>query len=134
MRRALRSCRLYSWMRLTWQSKTVSGSTVCPEVALSHWANRALASRLALRKSLRKPRSSANGLSLLNWARSVIQPSPMAAVIVLARAGFASSNQRRGVTPLVLLLKRSGNISARVLDRHRAQQLRVDRGHAVRAV
>ena len=64
---------------------------------------------------MRKPLSSANGLSLLNWARSVIQPSPMAAVIVLARAGFASSNQRRGVTPLVLLLKRSGNISARSL-------------------
>ena len=42
-----------------------------------------LASRLALRKSLRKPLSSANGLSLLNWVRSVIQPSPMASVIVL---------------------------------------------------
>ena len=39
----------------------------------------------------------------------------MASVIAPARAGFASSNQRRGVTPLVLLLKRSGNISARSL-------------------
>jgi hypothetical protein len=39
----------------------------------------------------------------------------MAAVIVPASAGFASRNQRRGVTPLVLLLKRSGNISARSL-------------------
>ena len=30
-------------------------------------------------------------------------------------AGLASSSQRRGVTPLVLLLNRSGNISARSL-------------------
>ena len=39
----------------------------------------------------------------------------MASVIVPASAGLASSSQRRGVTPLVLLLKRSGNISARSL-------------------
>ena len=115
MRRALSSCRLYSWMRLTWQSKIVSGSTVRPEVALSQSANRALASRLALRTSSRKPWSSASGLSFRSWPRSVIQPSPMASVIVRASAGLASSSQRRGVTPLVLLLKRSGNISAKSL-------------------
>ena len=45
MRSALSSCRLYSWMRLTWQSKIVSGSTVCPDVVLSHWANCDFASR-----------------------------------------------------------------------------------------
>ena len=39
MRSALSSCRLYSWMRLTWQSKIVSGSTVWPDVALSQSAN-----------------------------------------------------------------------------------------------
>src|SRR2546430_1853440 len=39
----------------------------------------------------------------------------MASVIVWASAGLASSSQRRGVTPFVLLLKRSGNISARSL-------------------
>ena len=39
----------------------------------------------------------------------------MASVIVPASAGLASSSQRRGVTPLVLLLKRSGNISAKSL-------------------
>ena len=115
MRRALSSCRLYSWMRLIWQSKMVSGSTVWPDVVLSQSANCTLASRLALRKALRKPVSSASGLSLLSWPRSVIQPSPMASVIVRASAGFASSSQRRGVTPLVLLLKRSGNISAKSL-------------------
>ena len=103
-------------------------------MALSQSANCALASRLALRKSSRKPLSSANGLSLLSWARSVIQPSPMASVIVLARAGLASSNQRRGVTPLVLLLKRSGNISARSLTVVVRSSFGVDRGHAVGAV
>ena len=37
----------------------------------------------------------------------------MASVISRDRAGLASSSQRRGVTPLVLLLNRSGNISAK---------------------
>src|SRR6266545_2418399 len=36
MRNAWTSCRFYSWMRLTWRSKMVSGSTVCPEVDRSH--------------------------------------------------------------------------------------------------
>ena len=115
MRSALSSCRLYSWMRLIWQSKIVSGSTIWPDVDLSQSANCDLASRLALRNASRKALSSASGLSLLSWPRSVIQPSPIASVIVPASAGFASSSQRRGVTPLVLLLKRSGNISARSL-------------------
>ena len=43
----------------------------------------------------------------------ITQPSPMASVISRARSGLASSSQRRGVMPLVLLLKRSGNISAK---------------------
>src|SRR5437899_1293704 len=38
-------------MRFTWQSKMVSGSTVCPDVVLSQWSNCALASRLALRQA-----------------------------------------------------------------------------------
>ena len=64
----------------------------------------------------------------------MIQPSPMASVIVRASAGLASSSQRRGVTPLVLLLNRSGNISARSVTVVRAQQLGVDGRHAVGAV
>ena len=43
----------------------------------------------------------------------MIQDSPMASLITDTRPSFASSSQRRGVTPLVLLLKRSGNISER---------------------
>ena len=41
-------------------------------------------------------------------SRSVIQASPIASVIRGDRTGLASSSQRRGVTPLVLLLNRSG--------------------------
>ena len=60
--------------------------------------------------------SSASGLSLLNW----LEVGDPAVADGLgdrrwASAGLASSSQRRGVTPLVLLLKRSGNISARSL-------------------
>ncbi len=40
----------------------------------------------------------------------------MASVISCESAGFASSNQRRGVTPFVLLLKRSGNSSSKSLN------------------
>ena len=111
----LSSCRLYSWMHLIWQSKMVSGSTISPVADLSQSAKCDLTSRLALRSSPRNALSSASGLSLLNWLRSLTQSSPIASVIVPASAGFASSSQRRGVTPLVLLLKRSGNISARSL-------------------
>src|SRR3989475_11354491 len=102
-------------MRLTWLSKMVSGTTACREVVGSHGAKVDLAARFASRKALRKPRSSARGSSLASSPRSVIQPLPMASVMMRASAGFASSSQRRGVTPLVLLLKRSGNISARSL-------------------
>src|SRR5207249_4227485 len=102
-------------MRLTWLSKMVSGSTACPEVVRSHCAKADLAARFAPRNAPRKPRSSARGSSLASSPRSVIQPLPMASVMMRASAGFASSSQRRGVTPLVLLLKRSGNISARSL-------------------
>jgi len=40
-----------------------------------------------------------------NCARSVIQPSPMLSVMVLASHGFASSSHRRGVIPFVLVLR-----------------------------
>ena len=101
-------------MRLTWLSKIVSGSTRLPDVALSQSGEPRLGSRLALRKASRKPASSASG-ERRSWPRSVIQPSPMALGDRAASAGLASSSQRRGVTPLVLLLNRSGNISARSL-------------------
>ena len=65
------------------------------------------------RNASRKPGSPASGFSFVSSLRSVIQPSPIASVMALASPGLACSSHRRGVTPLVLLLKRSGNISAR---------------------
>src|SRR5215831_6358118 len=101
-----------------------SGSTLCSRLDASHFAKADFASRLVARKASRNAASSANDFSLASWLRSVIQPSPTASVIVLASAGLAKSSQRRGATPLVLLLKRSGNISAKsftVLERNRAE-------------
>ena len=82
-------------------------------MVFSQPAKRSLASRLAWRNSPRKAGSSASGCNLRSWSRSVIQPSPIGFVMSRASGGLASSSQRRGVTPLVLLPKRSGNISAK---------------------
>src|SRR6266853_5750006 len=98
-----------------WQSKMLSGSTVTWELRRSQLANWHLALRLAFRNESEKPASAANGLILRNSERSLIHPSPMASVIEPESAGFDKCTQRRGVTPLVLLLNRSGNISARSL-------------------
>ena len=83
----LSSCRLYSWIRLIWLSKIVSGSTTCPDVRRSQSTNRPFASRLARRKRSRNAASCASGASAASWPRSVIQPSPIASVM--------SSRQRR---------------------------------------
>ena len=56
-----------------------------------------------------------SGLSLPSSARLVIHASPIAVVTRFASAGLARRSQRRGVTPFVLLLNLSGNISARSL-------------------
>ena len=55
-------------------------------------------------------------------------------MISRASGGFASSNQRRGVTPLVLLLKRSGNNSARSLTVVVRSNPEMNLGDAVGAV
>src|SRR5579864_2436599 len=112
-------------MRLTWQSKIDSGSTVCPVDQRSQSQNCRLAFRLALRKSSRKPLSSVNALSLLRSLKSRIQASPMASVMSPESSGLHNCSQRRGVTPFVLLLKRSGKISE-VLERGLTQQLGVN--------
>ena len=112
----------------------MSGSTIRPAVDFSQSAKRDLDWCLAPRTASRKPASPANGFNFASSARSVIQPSPIASVMQPARAGLAISSQRRGVMPLVLLLKRSGNRSARSFTVARAQQPRMDRRNAIRAV
>ena len=60
------SWRLYSWMRLIWQSKIAWGSTVSPSVRLIQSANCDLAPCLALAKASHNDASSAKGLSRFN--------------------------------------------------------------------
>ena len=70
-----------------------------------------LFSCLISRQLARKSGSSASGSSALSSDRSLIQPSPMRSVMRLDSRGLASAIQRRGVTPLVLLLNLPGQSS-----------------------
>ena len=103
---------------------------------MSQSANCAFAARFALRNSPRNARSAANERSWRSWPRSMVQSSPIACEIASASAGFASRSHLRGVTPLVLLLNRSGKISARsltVIVRNRPVWIRGNAVGTVRA-
>ena len=64
-------------------------------------------------KSRRNSALSASGLSDCNWSRSSRHAGPMRASSSAARPGLACASQRRGVTPLVILVKRSGHNAAK---------------------
>ena len=75
-------------------------------------AELSLLARLMARQSLWNAGILGELLQLARAAsRSLIQPSPMASQISSARRGLVSASQRRGVTPLVLLLNFSGHSS-----------------------
>ena len=76
-------------------------------------ARRSLFSRLAWRKARTKFAWSAIGRSASSCERSRRQPRPMRLSSSAASGGLACASQRRGVTPLVLLLKRSGKSLAK---------------------
>ena len=107
---------MYSWMRLIWQSKMLAGSTIWPVAALSQ--SRKV--RLGLVRGLAE--RFAKGF-VVGERRELAQSAEIGHPAVAdglgdrcrASAGFASNSHLRGVTPLVLLLNRSGNISARSL-------------------
>src|SRR5262249_8815819 len=98
-------------MRLIWQSNMLLGSRACPQADCSQSENCDLAWRLARRKSARKAASPASHFNSAISLKSVVQPSPIASEMTLDSAGLAISSQRRGVTPLVLLLKLSAYLS-----------------------
>ena len=131
----LSSCRLYSWMRLICSRRCVRVDRLRRSWPAASRRSAPWPSRLASRKRSRNAASSASGRSSREL-RQVGDPAVADRIGDRARRarGFASSSQRRGVTPLVLLLNRSGNISAKSRHRARAQQLGVDRGDAVGAV
>ena len=70
-----------------------------------------LLARLISRHFQRKAASSAYGSSRRNCARSLIQSSPMVLRISPDNRRLLSTSQRRGVTPLVMLVNFSGHSS-----------------------
>ena len=112
---AFSSCRLYSWMRLTWQSNMRVRIHLLPGRLLEPVGKQYLRIRaLHARKASHSAVSLASGFSRLSWLKSVIQSFPdRPSVIASGQRRICPSSHRRGVTPLVLLLKRSGYISAR---------------------
>ncbi len=106
-----RCWRLYSWMRLTITSNMEDGSTTTPVVSRTSSASATLFWCRAACHCSRKPASSAYGSSARSCARSEIQPSPIASDTSRVRRGLDSASQRRGVTPLVMLVNFSGHIS-----------------------
>src|SRR5215468_10944578 len=114
-------------MRLTWQSKMLSGSTTCPEVDRSQWANCDLAARLARRNSARKAASLASHFSPAISLKSVIQSSPIALLMTSDSAGFAISSQRRGHA-VGLVVEPFREHLCEIADRGRPQQSRMNGG------
>jgi hypothetical protein len=120
MRNALSSCRLYSWMRLIWQSKMVSGSTTWPDVDLSQSAKCDLASRLALRTSQRKALSS-EGVELVQLTEI---GHPAVADRPRDRAGQRRVRQQQPAArgdAVGLVVEALRKHLGQVLDRHCAQ-------------
>ena len=76
-------------------------------------------------------RHSRRGSSARSSSRSVIHLSPIVLVISRASSGLACTSQRRGVTPFVLLLKRSGQSAIEVGSQRRLDEPAVQRGHPV---
>ena len=134
MRSALSSCRLYSWMRLIWQSKMVSGSTVWPDVDLSQSANCDFGLALGLAERVAKALVVGQRLELAQLAEV---GDPAVADGLGDRAGERRVRQQQPAPrrdAVGLVVEALGKHLGQVLDRRRAQQLGVDRGHAVGAV
>ena len=134
MRSALSSCRLYSWMRLIWQSKMVSGSTIWPEVVLSQSANCDFGLALGLAEGVAKALVVGQRLELAQLAEV---GDPAVADGLGDRAGQRRVGQQQPAPrrdAVGLVAEPLGKHLGQILDRRRAQQLGVDRGHAVGAV
>ena len=76
-------------------------------------ARRSLLARLTAANFCWNAGSSACARRPLSWSRSSRQPVPSVSSSSADRPGLASDSQRRGVTPLVMLVKRSGHMLAK---------------------
>ena len=121
-------------MRLIWLSKIESGSTTTPDVDLSHAANR----------DLGVPLGSADGIPealVVNERLELLQLGKIRDPAVADGLGDDPGKGRVGQqqpTPwghaVGLVAEALRKHVGEVLDRHRAQQVGMDRGDAVRAV
>src|SRR5699024_4623621 len=106
------NCRLYSCSRLIWTSKMVSGSTSAPWWCLIQVAKAVLLARLISISSAMTASSLAYVRIDFSSLRLVTHASePLRRVNKLDNPGLHILSHRRGVTPLVLLLNFSGQIS-----------------------
>ena len=124
-----RCCRLYSWMRLTWTSKSDSGHHDAGPL-LDERRELALGGQLDL-----APLPLELGVvgERLEPAELVQVPQPAVADALgdeRGEAGLLTATKRRGVTPLVTLQNLSGH-SSEVAQHRLLEQLRVQRGDAV---
>ena len=134
MRSAFSSCRLYSWMRLTWLSKIESGSTRQP----GRRSEPVRELRLGLALGL------ADGVAEAAIVGERLQLRQLGEVGDPAVAdGFGDAAGERRVRQqqpaprrhaVGLVVEALGKHLGQVLDRHRAQQGGMDRGDAVGAV
>ena len=134
MRSALSSWRLYSWMRLIWQSKIVSGSTVCPVDAFSQSANCDFGLALGLAKRVAKGPVVGQRLELAQLAEI---GDPAVADRLGDGCGERRVRQQQPATrrdAVGLVVEALRKHLGQVFDRHRAQQSGVNRRHAVGAV
>ena len=98
-------------MRFTSTSKIELGSTFTPVRCSARAARRCLLNCLISRQRARNSALSAKGSSALSCDRSFTHPSPMCWVMSSDSCGLHNTIQRRGVTPLVLLLNLRGHSS-----------------------
>ena len=134
MRSALSSCRLYSWMRLTWQSKMrvrvhrLAGGRFEPVGKLR------LGLALGLAEGVAKALVVGQRLELAQLAEV---GDPAVADGLGDRAGERRVRQQQPAArrdAVGLVVEALGKHLGQVLDGRRAQQLGVNRGHAVGAV
>ena len=126
---------MYSWIRLTWTSKSESGSTTSPVADRSQSANRALACALGRAEAVRGRRGRRRGgRSAASRARSVTQPSPIASVSERGEPGVGQQQPAPRGDAVGLVVEPLGEQPGEVPQHGLPQQPGVELGDAVGAV
>ena len=134
MRSALSSCRLYSWMRLTWQSKMRVRVHRLPGCRFEPIGKLRFGLALGFEEGVAKAVVVGQRLELAQLAEV---GDPAVADRLGDRAGERRVRQQQPASrrdAIGLVVEPLGKHLGQILDRHRAQQLGVNCGHAVGAV